>query len=193
MVQVLGLVDRGLYFELLDSIGEAAPARVLGIVAQAVDEGVDIEEFVYGLVELLRHLLFVKIQGGIDELDMAEDARRRCGELAAAMAAEDLLRMMQSALGFRSEYKALGTAAFPRGNRLGASGTVGPVCRCGRAAAPLAGTRKCCAAPDCAPASKQESQRTGAPHPQVGLNEQAVPPPPSGLNEQAVPPPPSGP
>ena len=77
VVQVLGLVDRGLYFELLDSIGEAAPARVLGLVAQAVDEGVDIEEFVYGLVELLRHLLFVKIQGGIDELDMAEDARRR--------------------------------------------------------------------------------------------------------------------
>ena len=105
VVQVLGLVDRGLYFELLDAMREAAPARVLDIVARAVDEGVDIEEFVYGLVELLRHLLFAKIQGGTDELDMAEDARQRCGELAAAMEVEDLLRMMQSLLDLEADLK----------------------------------------------------------------------------------------
>ena len=105
VVQVLGLVDRDLYFELLDAIREAIPARVLDVVAQAVDEGADIEEFVYGLVELLRHLLFAKIQGGTDELDMAEDARRRCGELAAAMAVEDLLRMMQSLLDLEADLK----------------------------------------------------------------------------------------
>ncbi len=105
VVQVLGLVDRGLYFELLDAVREAAPAQVLAIVAQAVDEGVDIEEFVYGLVELLRHLLFAKIQGRADELDMAEDARRRCGELADAMAVEDLLRMMQSLLDLEADIK----------------------------------------------------------------------------------------
>ncbi len=105
VVQVLGLVDRGLYFELLDAMREAAPARVLDVVAQAVDEGADIEEFVYGLAELLRHLLFAKIQGGADELDMAEDARRRCGELADAMAVEDLLRMMQSLLDVEADLK----------------------------------------------------------------------------------------
>ena len=105
VVQVLGLVDRGLYFELLDAMREAAPARVLDVVGQAVDEGVDIEEFVYGLVELLRHLLFAKIQGGTDELDMAEDARQRCGELAAAMEVEDLLRMMQSLLDLEADIK----------------------------------------------------------------------------------------
>ena len=105
VVQVLGLVDRDIYFELLDAMREATPARVLDIVAQAVDEGADIEEFVYGLVELLRHLLFAKIQGGTDELDMAEDARRRCGELAAAMAVEDLLRMMQSLLDLEADLK----------------------------------------------------------------------------------------
>ncbi|MYC69845.1 MAG: DNA polymerase III subunit gamma/tau [Gemmatimonadetes bacterium] len=105
VVQVLGLVDRGLYFELLDAMRETAPARVLDVVAQAVDEGADIEEFVYGLVELLRHLLFAKIQGGADELDMAEDARQRCGELAAAMEVEDLLRMMQSLLDLEADLK----------------------------------------------------------------------------------------
>lgn len=105
VVQVLGLVDRGLYFELLDALRDAAPARVLELVAQAVDEGADIEEFVYGLVELLRHLLFAKIQGRADELDMDEDARRRCGELADAMAVEDLLRMMQSLLDLEADLK----------------------------------------------------------------------------------------
>ena len=105
VVQVLGLVDRGLYFELLDALRDPAPARVLELVAQAVDEGADIEEFVYGLVELLRHLLFAKIQGRADELDMDEDARRRCGELADAMAVEDLLRMMQSLLDLEADLK----------------------------------------------------------------------------------------
>ena len=105
VVRVLGLVDRGLYFELLDAMREAAPARVLDVIAQAVDEGADIEEFVYGLVELLRHLLFAKIQDGADELDMAEDARQRCGELAAAMEVEDLLRMMQSLLDLEADLK----------------------------------------------------------------------------------------
>lgn len=105
VVQVLGLVDHGLYFELLDALRDAAPARVLELVAQAVDEGADIEEFVYGLVELLRHLLFAKIQGRADELDLAEDARRRCGELADAMAVADLLRMMQSLLDLEADIK----------------------------------------------------------------------------------------
>ena len=105
VVQVLGLVDHGLYFELLDALRDAAPARVLELVAQAVDEGADIEEFVYGLVELLRHLLFSKVQGRADELDLAEDARRRCGELADAMAVADLLRMMQSLLDLEADIK----------------------------------------------------------------------------------------
>jgi len=168
VVQVLGLVDRGLYFELLDAMREAAPARVLEIVARAVDEGVDIEEFVYGLVELLRHLLFAKIQGGTDELDMAEDARQRCGELAAAMEVEDLLRMMQSLLDLEADIK---RSVQPRFRveialvhlaLMGRSVDVGKLLR------------------------RLQSLETAAPRP-------AVPPPPSsGRSEQTAPPLPSG-
>ena len=168
VVQVLGLVDRGLYFELLDAMREAAPARVLDIVARAVDEGVDIEEFVYGLVELLRHLLFAKIQGGTDELDMAEDARQRCGELAAAMEVEDLLRMMQSLLDLEADIK---RSVQPRFRveialvhlaLMGRSVDVGKLLR------------------------RLQSLETAAPRP-------AVPPPPSsGRSEQTAPPLPSG-
>lgn len=188
-VQVLGLVDRGLYFELLDAMREAAPARVLDIVAQAVDAGVDIEEFVYGLVELLRHLLFAKIQGGTDELDMAEDARHRCGELAAAMAVEDLLRMMQSLLDLEADIK---RSVQPRFRveialvhlaLMGRSVDVGELLR--RLQSLESAASRSAAPP---PPSSGQSEQAMPPLPS-GRSEQVAPPPPSGLNEQAAPPP----
>ena len=174
VVQVLGLVDRGLYFELLDAMREAAPARVLEIVSQAVDAGVDIEEFVYGLIELLRHLLFAKIQGGTDELDMAEDARLRCGELAAAMEVEDLLRMMQSLLDLEADIK---RSVQPRFRveialvhlaLMGRSVDVGELLRRLQS---LEGT---------AP------RPAASPLPSSGRSERAAPPLPSGRNKQVA-------
>ena len=204
VVQVLGLVDRGLYFELLDAMREAAPARVLEIVAQAVDEGVDIEEFVYGLVELLRHLLFAKIQGGTDELDMAEDARLRCGELAAAMEVEDLLRMMQSLLDLEADIK---RSVQPRFRveialvhlaLMGRSVDVGELLRrlqslegaAPRPAVPPSPSsgRSEQAAPSLP--SSGRSERTASLSPR-GRSEQGASPSPSSLNEQAAPPPPA--
>ena len=201
VVRVLGLVDRGLYFELLDAMREAAPARVLDIVAQAVDEGADIEEFVYGLVELLRHLLFAKIQGGTDELDMDEDARRRCGELAAAMAAEDLLRMMQSLLDLEADIK---RSVQPRFRveialvhlaLMGRSVDVGELLRrlqslesaAPRPPAPLSSGFSEQAAP---PPPSGRSEQVASPTPS-SLNEQAARPLPSARSEQAAPPPPA--
>ena len=178
VVRVLGLVDRGLYFELLDAMREAAPARVLDIVAQAVDEGADIEEFVYGLVELLRHLLFAKIQGGTDELDMDEDARRRCGELAAAMAAEDLLRMMQSLLDLEADIKRSVQPRFRVEIALVHLALMGRSVDVGELLRRLQSLES--AAP-----------RPPAPPPLSGRSEQAAPPPPSGRSEQVASPTPS--
>lgn len=191
VVQVLGLVDRGLYFELLDAMREAAPARVLDVVAQAVDEGADIEEFVYGLVELLRHLLFAKIQGGTDELDMAEDARRRCGELAEAMAVEDLLRMMQSLLDLEADLK---RSLQPRFRleialvHLALMGRAVDVGQLLRRLQSLEGAAPRPAAPP--PPSSGRSEPAPPPLPSGG-SEPVSSPPPSSRNEQAVPPPPT--
>ncbi len=191
VVQVLGLVDRGLYFELLDAMREAAPARVLDVVAQAVDEGADIEEFVYGLVELLRHLLFAKTQGRADELDMAEDARRRCGELAEAMAVEDLLRMMQSLLDLEADLKRSLQPRFRLEIALvhlalmGRSVDVGELLRRlqsleGAAPRPAAPPRP----------SSGRSESTPPPLPSGG-SEPVASPPPSNRNKQTAPPPPA--
>ena len=190
VVRVLGLVDRGLYFELLDAMREAAPARVLDIVAQAVDEGADIEEFVYGLVELLRHLLFAKIQGGTDELDMDEDARRRCGELAAAMAAEDLLRMMQSLLDLEADIKRSVQPRFRVEIALVHLALMGRSVDVGELLRRLQSLESAAPRPP-APLSSGRSEQA-APPPPSGRSEQPAPPPPSGFSEQAAPPPPSG-
>ena len=201
VVQVLGLVDRGLYFELLDAMREAAPARVLDIVAQAVDEGADIEEFVYGLGELLRHLLFAKIQGGTDELDMDEDARRRCGELAAAMAAEDLLRMMQSLLDLEADIKRSVQPRFRVEIALVHLALMGRSVDVGELLRRLQSLESTAPRPVVTPSPSGRSERA-APPPPSGRSEQPAPPPqvvganrcappPSGRSEQAVLPPPA--
>ena len=188
VVQVLGLVDRGLYFELLDAMREAAPARVLDIVARAVDEGVDIEEFVYGLVELLRHLLFAKIQGGTDELDMAEDARQRCGELAAAMEVEDLLRMMQSLLDLEADIKRSVQPRFRVEIALVHLALMGRSVDVGELLRRLQSLESAAPRPAASPPPSSGRSERAAPPPPSGRNKQVASP--SSLNEQAPPPPP---
>ena len=187
VVQVLGLVDRGLYFELLDAMREAAPAQVLDIVARAVDEGVDIEEFVYGLVELLRHLLFVKIQGGTDELDMAEDARQRCGELAAAMEVEDVLRMMQSLLDLEADIKRSVQPRFRVEIALVHLALMSRSVDVGELLRRLQSLEGAAPRPAASPPPRGRSEQA-APPPPSNPNEQAASPPPNSFNEQAAPP-----
>ena len=187
VVQVLGLVDRGLYFELLDAMREAAPARVLDIITQAVDEGADIEEFVYGLVELLRHLLFAKIQGGTDELDMAEDARRRCGELAAAMEVEDLLRMMQSLLDLEADLKRSLQPRFRLEIALVHLALMGRSVDVGELLRRLQSLESAAPRP-AAPRSPRGQSEQAAPPVPSNPPEQPAPPAPSSFNEQAAPP-----
>ena len=189
VVQVLGLVDRGLYFELLDAMREAAPARVLDIVARAVDAGVDIEEFVYGLVELLRHLLFAKIQGGTDELDIAEDARQRCGELAAAMEVEDLLRMMQSLLDLEADIKRSVQPRFRVEIALVHLALMGRSVDVGELLRRLQSLESAAPRPAVSPSPSSRSEQAASPLPS-GRNRQVASPSPSSLNERAAPPPP---
>ncbi len=190
VVRVLGLVDRGLYFELLDAMREAAPARVLDVVAQAVDEGVDIEEFVYGLVELLRHLLFAKTQGRADELDMAEDARRRCGELAEAMAVEDLLRMMQSLLDLEADIKRSLQPRFRLEIALVHLALMGRAVDVGELLRRLQSLEGAAPRPAAPPRPSGRSESTPPPLPSGG-SEPVASPPPSNRNKQTAPPPPA--
>ena len=102
---VLGLVDRAVYFELIEAIRAAAPDGVLDCIERAIDAGAEIEEFAHGLVELVRYVLLANVQGSASELDVAEEDGQRYEALAEAFAAEDLMRMLQVLMDLESELK----------------------------------------------------------------------------------------
>ena len=103
--QVLGLVDRSVYFDLGTAIGESSPPRVLDIIAEVVDEGVDIEEFAHGLLEHLRYLLCAKVQGASAKLELAAAERQHYDEAAGVFAEEDILRMLQALMDLETALK----------------------------------------------------------------------------------------
>ena len=93
--QVLGLVDRSIYFEVMEAVVEANPARVIDALDRAVEAGAEVEEFIHGLVELLRHVLLAKVQESAATLDVAEEDKVNYETLGAAFATEDVMRMLQ--------------------------------------------------------------------------------------------------
>ena len=103
--QVLGLVDRNVYFDLSAAIARAESGRVLGLVAELVDSGTEIEEFAHGFAEHVRHLLCAKVQGGAGKLDVAEAERTRFAELSDLFAEEDVLRMLQEVMKLETELR----------------------------------------------------------------------------------------
>ncbi len=102
---VLGLVDRAVYFELIEAIHASAPGGVLDCIERAIEAGAEVEEFAHGLVERVRYVLLANVQGSAAELDVAEEDGQRYEALAAAFAVEDLMRMLQVLMDLESEFK----------------------------------------------------------------------------------------
>ena len=93
--KILGLVDRTVYFSLLNAVREGDTSRVLDVVEEVVGAGFDLDEFARGLVENLRSLLFAAVQGTAKELDIPDSDRPRFEALAGDFVVEDVLRMLQ--------------------------------------------------------------------------------------------------
>ncbi len=96
--QVLGTIDRGVYFQLAEALRAAEPQQALAILDEVVDAGADLEEFVRGLTEHIRHMLFTSIQGSAQLLEVADAEQERYDEAATGFAREDLLRMLHALL-----------------------------------------------------------------------------------------------
>ena len=103
--KVLGLVDRSIYFEIMDAILEADPARVIDALDRAIEAGAEIEEFTHGLVELLRYTLLAKVQESAAKLDVAEEDKVNYEKLGAVFATEDFMRMLQVLMDLEGELK----------------------------------------------------------------------------------------
>jgi DNA polymerase III subunit gamma/tau len=102
---VLGLVDRGVFFDASRAIADADGARLLDLVGAVVDEGGDIEEFVRGFAEHTSHMLFTRVQGSAAKLEVADTERTRYEESVADLAEEDLLRIVQSLMELEADLR----------------------------------------------------------------------------------------
>ena len=103
--EVLGLVDGGIFFEVTDAIAQSDARRILELLTGVIDAGGDVEEFVRGLIEHIRQMLFTKVQGSAERLDVTETERQRLDESAQVLAEEDLLRALRSLMDLEGELR----------------------------------------------------------------------------------------
>jgi DNA polymerase-3 subunit gamma/tau len=111
--QVLGLVDMEVYGKIMDAVAAKHPAPVLSIVQEVLYQGYDLHEFVLGLEEHLRNLLFSRMKGALESSGIAlepivAEAFRRSAE---RFSEGDLLRMLEIVRKSENELK---WSALPR-------------------------------------------------------------------------------
>jgi DNA polymerase III subunit gamma/tau len=95
--RVLGLVGRETYERIIDAVAAKTPVPALAAVHEVLYQGYDLHEFLLGLEEHVRNLLFARINGALQsagnavEPEMVERLKRSSERFAEG----DLLRMME--------------------------------------------------------------------------------------------------
>ncbi|MBD3319947.1 MAG: DNA polymerase III subunit gamma/tau [Chitinivibrionales bacterium] len=113
---VLGLVDSEIYSAIIDAIAKKDPAPVLASVQNILDQGFDLHEFIVGLEEHIRNLLFCRFPEMYESrrIDMPLDSEGRPDlyrTQSQLFSESDLLRM--SEIVRKAEFD-LKWSAFPR-------------------------------------------------------------------------------
>lgn len=110
---VLGLVGMEVFDRVMDAVQEKNGAAMLALVQEVLYQGFDLQEFIVGLQEHLRNLLFARIPGALTGrgIDLDETTAKRFSDSAERFAEADLLRMAEMVK--RAEYD-LKRSAFPR-------------------------------------------------------------------------------
>jgi len=110
---VLGLVGGDVYERIITSIVEKTPAPALKTVQDVLFQGFDLQEFILGLQEHIRNLLFARIPGALESrgIDMEPAMVQRFVEAASKFSEGDLLRMTEVV---RKAEQDLKWSAFPR-------------------------------------------------------------------------------
>ncbi|MBN1308153.1 MAG: DNA polymerase III subunit gamma/tau [Chitinispirillaceae bacterium] len=110
---VLGLVGIEVYQRIMDAVDEKKPAIVLGLVQEVLHQGFDFQEFIAGLQEHLRNLLFTRIPDALmgRGIDLDEESAAPLIRSAQRFSEGDLLRMTEIVRKTEHEIK---WSAFPR-------------------------------------------------------------------------------
>jgi DNA polymerase-3 subunit gamma/tau len=110
---VLGLVNTEVYSRIMDAVASKSPSPALEAVQQVLYEGYDLHEFVAGLEEYVRTMLFARVSGGIKVPGIAAkpEAVHDVIRSSERFSEGDLLRMMEIIRRAESDIK---WSAFPR-------------------------------------------------------------------------------
>ena len=94
---VLGLVGMEVYERIMNAAAEKSPAAAVAVVQDVLHQGFDLHEFVLGLEEHLRNLLFSRIPGAIEGSGTALEsgAVERLRASSGRFSEGDLLRMLE--------------------------------------------------------------------------------------------------
>ncbi len=97
VAELLGIIDRDLFFRVTDMIKTNDVKGVLELAAHIFVEGYDYNEFLLGLSDHFRCLLVSLTTGQTDELDVSEEDGRRYLKICTDFQVEDLLRFIKIA------------------------------------------------------------------------------------------------
>ncbi len=94
--EILGLIDRGVLYEMLTGVLKSEPDRCLDAIAHVHDLGYEISQFTGELMELVRNAALVGLSpNGRKHLDVPEEEKDRLSALAAELSPEQLSRVFQ--------------------------------------------------------------------------------------------------
>ncbi len=93
---LLGIVPRELYFQLTTAVQDQDGATALKLIAELLEGGGDVGEFVEGLLEHVRHLLVAHVEGEVVGGDLPEDELALYQEMAAGFDEQQLVRMLNT-------------------------------------------------------------------------------------------------
>ncbi len=92
--RILGLVEEERYLELFRILGGGRHGDVFPFVEEILDQGYDLVEFYHGLVDALRTLLRIRLDGGEGGAELPEAHAEAFREVAASFEPADLVRML---------------------------------------------------------------------------------------------------
>lgn len=110
---VLGLVGLDIYNNVMDAVATKTPAPALKAVQDVLYQGYDLQEFILGLQEHLRNLLFARIPGALESrgVDIEGESVGEFVKSASRFSDGDLLRMSEIIKKSENDLK---WSAFPR-------------------------------------------------------------------------------
>jgi DNA polymerase-3 subunit gamma/tau len=110
---VLGIIDTELYDAIMKAVAEKNPQPAVAAVEDLLSRGFDLREFVMGLEDHLRTLLFCRLPGVMNNprIDLPADTAGAFAKRASAFSEETLLRMAELV---RKTERDLRFSDFPR-------------------------------------------------------------------------------